>query len=148
MTGCLRKKKWGGKNSSTTFAPPLQRRAQEIAELSVRVADKEKEIITVRKENMQAENRMKKSKDILEAQIKTIVEAGGVSEEVCNLTAKVYASFIKEEDLIKDENGSIKIKKDSFLKEVKFESLNPGQRERFEYMVNLVVDNLPSEGKP
>ena len=62
----------------------------------MKVVLKEKEVITARKENLQSENRSRKSKDILEAQIKTIIKTGEIGIEACNLTAKKYASFIKE----------------------------------------------------
>ena len=100
--------------SATSFVPPFQRRTQKIEELSAKVVLKEKEIIPVRKENLQSENRSRKSKDILEAQIKTIIKTGEIGIEACNLTAKIYASFIKKEDSFKDENGQINIKKDFF----------------------------------
>ena len=64
----------------------------------------------------------------MESQLKTIVETGGVSEELCSFTANVYATFIQEEDINKDKDGSFSIKKDAFLKNIVDEELNPVQK--------------------
>ena len=84
----------------------------------------------------------------MESQLKTIVETGGVSEELCSFTANVYATFIQEEDINKDKDGSFSIKKDAFLKDIVDEELNPVQKERFNYMVKKILycfSSLPSK---
>ena len=60
-------------------------------------------IITQRQENIQAAEKAKKSKDIIESQLKNIVEGGGIGVEACELNAKVYANLFSESDIIKDE---------------------------------------------
>ena len=64
----------------------LKKHANEIIDLSKKCDIQKQEIIAQRQENIQAAEKAKKSKDIIESQLKNIVEGGGIGAEACELT--------------------------------------------------------------
>ena len=55
------------------YIPPIQKKNNEIKELTSKVIAQEKKIMSARKDSMKSENRAKRSKEAVESQLKTIV---------------------------------------------------------------------------
>ena len=104
-------------------------------------------IMDSKREKAIAEDRANISKDLLDAQLKTMVEVGGVMEEVCNFTAKIYAFCICAKDIVKDDIGGIGTKKEKFLKDIVDTNLNPAEKERFEYVISLILSYMTSSSR-
>ena len=71
-----------------------------------------------------------------------IVKSGGISKDIINFTAEMYASYIKDDDTSKDEKGSVTIKKDLFLKNIVDEDLNGEQKERLDFVGQLILTKV------
>ena len=79
----------------------------------------------------------------MEAEIKKIVEVGGVSEDMASFVANGYANTINEDDLFTNPEGVLSINKKDFLKDVVDDDLDTAQKERFEFIVNKILRCLP-----
>ena len=75
-------------------------------------------------------------------QIKTIVLDGGISKNIIDFTVDMYANYIKEADIIKDDKGGVTIKKDSFMKNIDDDKLSNEQKERLNYFGGLVLTKV------
>ena len=78
------------------FDNPLAMRDKRITDLSETISELESVIPKMKQDQATLENQAIKNKEILEAQIKTIVLNGGISKDIIGFTVDMYASHMKE----------------------------------------------------
>ena len=126
-----------------TYVSPLTARENKIKELTKDIEEFEKEIPNLKNENEALARKAQQFRNLLEGEIKKIVEVGGVNDDMANFVANSYASTIKESDIFKDQSGAVSINKKDFLKDIIEHDLNPVQKERFDYIAAKILKHLP-----
>ena len=108
----------------------------KIKELNECIEKYEKDVPVLKKDLDKMMNKAKEFKDLMEAEIKKIVEVRGVSEDMASFVANGYANTINEDDLFTNPEGILSINKIDFLKDVVDDDLDTAQKERFAFIVS------------
>ena len=70
------------------------------------------------------------------------VNNGGICKDIIGFTAEMYASYIKDDDIVKDDKGGISIKKESFIKSIVYKYLTTEQKKRLNYVGKLILTKV------
>ena len=117
---------------------------EHVEDLEKKVEEMVKEIPELQKEIKSTSGKINNSRNIVEDQLKNLIENESKDEKLIDITTKIYSSLFTEDDFIIDEEGALKVSKGTFLDNLKVKNSDMEQNPTLKLIIERMAEHFSS----
>ena len=117
---------------------------EHVEDLEKKVEEMVKEIPELQKEIKSTSGKINNSRNIVEDQLKNLIENESKDEKLIDITTKIYSSLFTEDDFTIDEEGALKVSKGTFLDNLKVKNSDMEQNPTLKLIIERMAEHFSS----